>query len=200
MCKPHMTGERGNSVVLEGPGTGHKETALTKGAQHRRTETATQRPRNAPARHAPRAPRVKEVWSDGAWPRARGCRHNTASVPCEALATQWPWATAFSDTPLAPCEGYWRRARTAHRALPRRVHPERPEFYLRKLPRGRANAAAANIARMPLLPRGNPCTARALRLRRPPTNMAQSRAQYNWHPLHNLGDGPWPVVALRGPK
>ena len=30
-----------------------------------------------------------------------------------------------------------------------------------------------------------------------PTN---TRAQYNWHPLHDLGNGPWPDVALCGPK
>ena len=56
-----------------------------------------------------------------------------------------------------------------HALLLGRVHPEHPDFY--PLPRwGRANAWATKSVKTPLLP----------------TNMAQSRAQYNWPPLHNL--------------
>ena len=33
-----------------------------------------------------------------------------------------------------------------------------------------------------------------------PTNIAQSRAQYNWHPLHNLWHCPRPVPAIHGPR
>ena len=82
---------------------------------------------------------------------------------------------SFLGRALAPC---------VHRALLlRRVYPERPVFYhLQRWPLWRANALATKIVLPPLLP----------------TNIAQSRAKYNWHPfpkMFEMAVGPlWPFA------
>ena len=79
--------------------------------------------------------------------------------------------------PLAPI---------AHCALrSRRARPQCPDLYhLPKWPRRRPNNLATKTVKTVVLP----------------TTIAQSRAQSNWYPLQNLGNGPGPLVAPCGCK